>query len=61
MLIMIPAEKHEEIKNALFVDIRPCSSMNPTIRGMLERWQGLKTRLRTPQMNDAPMAKRGEL
>jgi hypothetical protein len=33
--------------------------MNPTIRGMLERWQGLKTMLRIPQRNAAPIANAG--
>jgi len=58
MLIIMPAEKDVEMKNARFVDIRPCSSINPTIRGMLDKWHGLNTRLKMPQINDAPSAKK---
>jgi hypothetical protein len=36
--------------NARPVDFTSCSSMNPTISGMLARWQGLSTMLNTPQI-----------
>jgi hypothetical protein len=34
---MRPRENDRAIEKALFVDIRPCSSINPTMRGMLDR------------------------
>jgi hypothetical protein len=36
--------------------IFPCELMNPTTRGMLERWQGLKIMLKTPQLKEARTA-----
>lgn len=59
ILSIIPTEKHEDIKSALFADMRPCPSMNPTMRGMLERWHGLKIKLRIPQIKDAHIAATG--
>lgn len=34
----------------------PCPLMNPTMRGMLARWHGLRIMLRTPHATDAPSA-----
>jgi hypothetical protein len=60
MVIKIPDEKRKDSQNARFVDILPCSSINPTIRGMLAKWQGLKRMLKTPQIKEPINAINGE-
>jgi hypothetical protein len=55
----IPKAKSELIKKARRVDMRPCSSINPTIRGILAKWQGLKRMLKTPQAKEAAIAIKG--
>jgi len=37
MVMRIPKAKSIEMKKALLVDIRPCLSIKPTIRGILAR------------------------
>jgi hypothetical protein len=37
MVIKIPAAKRDDMIKARLVDILPCWSMKPTIRGMLAR------------------------
>jgi hypothetical protein len=48
----IPEANNKEIRNARFVDIRPCSSINPIISGILARWHGLRMMLNIPQVPD---------
>ena len=41
---------------ARLVEILPCSSIKPTMRGILARWQGLSRMLNIPHTNEAAMA-----
>jgi len=56
MVIKMPKANSVEIQKARRVDIRPWPLINPTISGMLARWQGLRMTLRMPQINDAGSA-----
>jgi hypothetical protein len=56
IVISIPMENISEVKNARFVDICPCSLINPTIKGMLARWHGLRIILNMPQTKEARIA-----
>ncbi len=49
MVMSIPAENSVAVPHARPVLILPCPLMNPTMRGMLARWHGLRTMLSTPQ------------
>jgi hypothetical protein len=49
----IPTENTVAIKKALLTWTLPCPSMNPTIRGILDRWHGLNNILKIPQIKEA--------
>src|SRR5512139_678650 len=55
----MPTAKSVDVQNARRVVTCPCSLMNPTMSGMLARWQGLRMMLRMPHTNDAPRAMAG--
>ena len=59
MVIKMPTANSDEMPNARRVVIRPCWSMNPTMSGMLARWQGLSRMLRIPHTNAAVSATAG--
>ncbi len=61
MVTSIPVENRSARRNARFVLMRPCSSMNPTMSGMLARWHGESTMESTPQTKAAMRAMPAEL
>jgi len=60
MVTRMPAANTAEMPNARLGLIFPCSPMNPTMSGMLDRWQGLKMMLSTPHTKDALSAMSAE-
>jgi len=55
----MPTAKSNEIQNARRVEILPWVSINPTISGILARWQGLSIMLKTPHRKEANKAIQG--
>jgi len=59
MVIRMPTAKSEARPKALSVVIRPWPLINPTMSGMLARWQGLSSTLKIPHTKEAAIATAG--
>src|ERR1035437_4518578 len=60
IVIRIPAENTSEIYNVVLMLTFPCELINPTIRGILDRWQGERSILNIPQPKAARIASQVE-
>ena len=56
IVIKIPTAKRLDMIKARVVEMRPCPSINPTIKGILARWHGLSSMLKIPHVKAAVRA-----
>ena len=59
MVMRMPTANTVATPKARAVVVRPWPMINPTISGMLDRWQGLRTMLRTPHTFHDPVHDQG--